>query len=147
MGRKIMHRAKRHPSRITLGGWCAADDGDSLTRGVAGLPTGMRRSQWGQAEDSSRVLKKSSVSDHAAVDHDRRNAQGSLGSGASRYRRIDVLVLPVAGFLACARNDRVGHLATASKKLLQNFGATACEHAAVNFDPMVQLRVIQHLHH
>ena len=43
--------------------------------------------------------------------------------------------------------DRVGHLATASKKLLQNFGATACEHAAVNFDPMVQLRVIQHLHH
>ena len=45
------------------------------------------------------------------------------------------------------RNDRVRHLATASKKLLQNFGATPREHAAVNFAPMVQLRVIQHLHH
>jgi AcrR family transcriptional regulator len=42
-----------------VGGWCATEDGDSLARGVASaLPGGMRRSRWGQAEDSSRVLRK-----------------------------------------------------------------------------------------
>jgi hypothetical protein len=76
------------------------------------------------------------------------NQKADYGRDDARPLRMKSLNSPPAtpGFLASG-NDRVGHLATASKKLLQNFGATACEHAAVNFDPMVQLRVIQHLHH
>ena len=34
-----------------------------------------------------------------------------------------------------------------SKERLQHFRAASCQHPAPNLKPMVQLRVIQHLHH
>src|SRR6266576_3771607 len=32
-----------------------------------------------------------------------------------------------------------------SKELLQDFRGTSCQYTAANFDPMIQLRMIQHL--
>src|ERR1035438_1688254 len=44
-------------------------------------------------------------------------------------------------------SDGKPELATVSEKLLQDFCAASCQHAATDFHAMVQLRMIQHLHH
>ena len=66
----------------------------ACTRSCWCVARGMRRSRWGSSSKiRSRVLKKSSVIDHDAVDHDRRNAEGAsaetrAGIGGQTYLRL-----------------------------------------------------------
>src|SRR5580658_573732 len=45
------------------------------------------------------------------------------------------------------RQRKTKRLSTTSKERLQHFGAAAGQHSAANLDPVVQLRMIQNLHH
>jgi hypothetical protein len=60
-------------------------------------------------------------------------------------RIVSTTHAPLRATGARFRNSRIPPLATGPEERLQEFGTSACQHASPDLDPVIQLRMVQHL--